>query len=144
MSGNPLVFSISSNGSGLDSAVVDAVAALVGGTPQDVGTRTENVMGNPENIDATLFIKAITPVEGYSRDGIAGEGYTSKDETVFYGVVPGTLVDFSVRFYNDIRMPPATAEIFRAKIVVVGNGVADLDARNVYIVVPPFGGDIII
>ena len=144
MAGNPLVFSISSNGSGLDTAVVDAVATLVGGTPQDVSTRTEDVPPNPGAIDATLFIKSIVPVEGFSSSGVAGEGYTSKDETSFYGVIPGTLVDFSVRFYNDVRMGQSTAEIFTAKIIVVGNGVADLDSRNVYIVVPPFGGEIII
>jgi len=124
--------------------VVDAVGTLVGGTPQDVSTRTENVMGNPDNIDATLFMKSITPVEGYSSTGTPGEGYASKDDTTFYRVIPGTLVDFAVRFYNDIRMPQMTAEIFRAKIVVVGNGVADLDERNVYIVVPPEGFEIII
>jgi hypothetical protein len=83
-------------------------------------------------------------VEGYSSTGTPGEGYASKDDTTFYQVIPGTLVDFAVRFYNDIRMPQMTAEIFRAKIVVVGNGVADLDERNVYIVVPPEGFDIII
>ncbi len=31
-----------------------------------------------------------------------------------------------------------------ARIIVVGNGVADLDFRNVYIVVPPTGGVILI
>ena len=40
--------------------------------------------------------------------------------------------------------PPRLAQIFRARIIVVGNGVADLDARNVYIVVPPDGGTILI
>jgi hypothetical protein len=41
-------------------------------------------------------------------------------------------------------MPAAVAEIFEARIVVVGNGVADLDSRNVYIVVPPDGGTILL
>jgi hypothetical protein len=36
-------------------------------------------------------------------------------------------------------MPAATAQIFQAKIIVVGNGVADLDSRNVYIIVPEGG-----
>jgi len=142
-SGTPLVFTISGDGSGLDTAVVDAVASLVGGTPQDVSTRTENVPGNPDEFDATLFIKSITPVEGY-RDGVAGTGYDSFDDTTFYGVIPGTLVDFAIDFWNDVRPPAATAEIFQARIIVVGNGVADLDSRNVYIVVPPEGGTILI
>ena len=141
--GDPLVFTISGDGSGLDTAVVDAVAQLVGGTPQDVSTRRENVAGNPDDFDATMFIKSITPIEGY-RDGIPGTGYDSFDETTFYGVIPGTLVDFGIDFWNDVRPPAATAEIFQARIIVVGNGVADLDSRNVYIVVPPEGGTILI
>jgi hypothetical protein len=136
--GSPLVFTISGTGTGLDGTVVDAIAELVGGTPQDVSTRTENVPGNPDEFDATLFIKAITPIEGY-RDGIAGTGYTSKDATTFYGVIPGTLVDFDVLFWNDVREPAAVSEVFVARIIVVGNGVADLDSRNVYILVPREG-----
>ena len=142
-SGNPLFFTISGDGSGLSGAVVDAVSQLVGGTPQDVSTRTENVPGNPDEFDATLFIKSIVPDEGY-RDGIPGTGYASKDTTTFFGVIPGTFVDFNVDFWNDVRVPAATAEIFQARIIVVGNGVADLDSRNVYIVVPPEGGTILI
>ena len=49
-----------------------------------------------------------------------------------------------VRFVNSVRPPAATAEIFRATIIVRGNSVARLDSRNVYIVVPPDGAIIII
>ncbi len=141
--GSPLCFEIGGSGTMIDMDVVNAIAELVGGTPQDVSTRTENVPGNPDEFDATLFIKSIVPLEGY-RDGIAGTGYDSKDDTTFYGVIPGTLVDFTIDFWNDVRPPAATAQIFKAKIIVVGNGVADLDSRNVYIVVPPEGGTILI
>ncbi len=141
--GTPLVFSISTGGTGLDSAVVDAVVELTSGTPQDVTTRTENVPGNPDDVDATGFIKSITPDEGY-RDGAPGVGYDSKDDTTFYGVIPGTFVDFNIDFHNDFRPPATVTEIFQARIIVVGNGVADLDSRNVYILVPPEGGVILI
>jgi hypothetical protein len=141
--GTPLVFSISTGGTGLDSAVVDAVVELTSGTPQDVNTRTENVPGNPDDVDATGFIKSIVPDEGY-RDGVAGVGYDSKDDTTFYGVIPGTEVDFDIDFHNDFRPPASVTEIFQARIIVVGNGVADLDSRNVYILVPPEGGTILI
>jgi len=139
LDGTPLVFDIASSGTGLDMAVVDAVVELTTGTPQDVTTRTENVPGNPDGVDATRFIKSITAIEGYV-DGVAGRGYDSKDMTTFYGVVPGTLVDFEIDFHNDFRMHQDFAEIFRARIIVVGNGVADLDAREVFIVVPPDEG----
>ncbi len=145
--GSPLVFNISSGGGGLDSTVVDAVASLVSGTPQDVTTRTENVDGNPDGFDATLFIQAIVPDEGYNGSlsgAMPGVTYASKDETTFYQVIPGTLVDFNIDFYNDVREPADVAQVFQALIIVVGNGVADLDSRNVYIIVPPEGGTILI
>lgn len=146
--GMPLVFDINSDGSGLSSAVVDGVSLLVGGTPQDVSTRTENVAGNPDDFNATLFIKSIVPVEGYGPAGevgaIPGVTYASKDETTFYQVIPGTQVEFTIDFWNDVRPTPVRTEIHQARIIVVGNGVADLDFRNVYIVVPPEGGPILI
>ncbi|MBX3246923.1 MAG: hypothetical protein KF901_07065 [Myxococcales bacterium] len=141
--GSPLLFSIPGSGAGLSDAVVMAVQELVGGTPQDVSTRTENVAGNPDEFDATLFIKSITPVDGI-RDGIPGTGFDRMDETTFYGVIPGTLVTFEIDFWNDVRPGAERAQIFRARIIVVGNRVADLSSRNVYIVVPPDGGTILI
>ena len=63
------------------------------------------------NVDATRFITHVTPVEG-TRAGMAGTGYGSKDELKFYGVTPGTLLDFDVGFHNDFRQPVDGAEIF--------------------------------
>lgn len=145
--GSPLVFEIDSDGSGLDSAVVEAVRDLVGGTPQDVNTTTENVAGNPDEFDARGFIKSIIPREGYNgtlSGPMPGVTYASKDETTFYQVIPGTDVEFDIDFWNDVRMPAETAQVFRARIVVMGNNVARLDERMVYIIVPPDGTVILI
>lgn len=144
--GTPLVFSISGDGSGLSSTVVDAVRDLVGGTPQDVTTQREDVPLDPPSdptFDATRFIQSITPVEGYGPMG-AGSGYSTRDATTFYDVIPGTQVEFAVDFFNDIYPPVATAIVFQARIIVIGNGVARLDERRVFIVVPPEGGDVIL
>ena len=140
-SGTPLVYD--APGGSVSDSIVEGIGALTGGVKQDVTTRTENVAGNPDDFNATEFIKAIVPIEGYSA-GVPGVGYDSKDDIAFYGVVPGTQVEFNVRFFNDVRPPAAAAQIFQAKIIVVGNGVADLDSRNVYIIVPPDGGTILI
>ncbi|MDQ3033114.1 MAG: hypothetical protein M3Y87_11900, partial [Myxococcota bacterium] len=83
--GTPLCFELGTSGTMITSEVVNAIAELVGGTPQDVSTITENVPGvNPDDFDATLFIKSITPDEGY-RDGVPGANpgvsYASKDAT---------------------------------------------------------------
>jgi hypothetical protein len=142
--GRTLALGIQPDATGLDRAVVDAIVELVGGTVQDVSTGTRNVAGNPDDFDATLFIQSIVPVEGYGEGGVAGTGYTSKDATTFYGVTPGTWVDFAIDFYNDVRPGADRAQIFRARIIVLGNRVAELDARNVYVIVPPEGGIILI
>lgn len=140
--GQPLV--LNASGGAVSESIIDAIGTLVGGVVQDVSTRLANVPGNPGDTDATRFIKRVTPVEGY-REGIPGAGYASKDETTFYQVIPGTRVEFEVEFYNDFRVPETeAAEIHRARIIVIGNGVAELDAREVYIIVPPDGGVILI
>ena len=123
--------------------IVDGIATLATRTPQDVSTMTENVPPNPDDFDATRFIRSIVPVEGFGPGG-AGTGYASKDLTTFYGVTPGTQVEFAIDFYNDLVPPPPTSQIYRARIVVVGNGVARLSERQVYIIVPPEGGVILI
>jgi hypothetical protein len=144
-SGMPLVYD--SSGGEVSSSIIDGIGTLVGGTPQDVNTRTENVPGNPGDVDATGFIKMIVPQTGCNASTGAcgpmpGVTYDHQDATTFYEVIPGTRVTFDVDFYNDFVPPPPTAQIFRALIVVVGNGVAELDSRQVYIVVPPDGVDI--
>jgi hypothetical protein len=102
---------------------------------------------NPDAFDATAFLRSIVPVEGY-RDGVPGPdpgvSYRSKDTTHFREVIPGTLVDFEIELANDVREPGDTAEIFRARILVIGNDVATLEVRQVYIVVPPEGGTVLI
>lgn len=128
--------------------IIAGIRSVVQGTPQDVSTRTENVAGNPDDVDARQFIAGIVPLEGYGPGGVSGAmpgvTYTSRDATTFYAVIPGTEVEFTVDFYNGARMPAETAQIFRARIIVVGNGVADLDQRQVYIVVPPDGTDVVL
>lgn len=145
LGGAPLVY-LASDGT-VSSSIVMGIETIAGRTPQDVDTTTENVPGNPDGFDATLFIKAITPLEGYNMGSSGprpGVTYTSKDEHTFFQVVPGTQVEFTVRFLNDVRPPAASAQIFRATIIVRGNGVARLDSHNVYIVVPPDGAIILI
>jgi hypothetical protein len=141
-SGAPLV-SVAASGT-VSTSIIDSIQTLASSTPQDVNTRTENVAGNPDDVDATRFIQAIIPLEAYRGGAACPTCYSSKDMTTFYEVAPGAEVEFDVEFENTFRMGQETAEIFRARIIVVGNGVTDLDVREVYIVVPPEGEDIVI
>jgi hypothetical protein len=144
--GAPLVYT--GPASSTADRIIEGIRSVVSGTPQDVSTRTANVDGNPDGFDATRFIQSIVPLEGYAPDGRRGEipgvTYRSRDATTFYEVIPGTQVEFTVDFWNNVRMPADTAQIFRARIIVIGNGVAELDEREVYIVVPPDGNEIIL
>lgn len=139
-SGAPLFYSAAAGN--VSDAIIEGIRTLAGSTPQDVTTRAVNRFGNPGDVDATEFIVSITPLMGYGAGG-AGTGFSSFDATTFYGVVPGTSVEFNVLFQNDIVPPPAVTQIYQCQIFVIGNGVARLDVRNVYIVVPPDGVDIL-
>ncbi len=119
-SGTPFFFQIREDGTGLSKTVVEAVKSLVNSVPLDVTTRLENLPGNPDDFDATMFIKSITPEK-------------------YEDVVPGTPVEFVAEFHNDVRPPAEKPEFFKARIVLIGDGITELDARTVYILVPPNG-----
>lgn len=127
--------------------IVTGITSLVGRTPQDVGGLARNIPGNPDDFDATLFVKAITPLEGYNgsaRGAMPGVTYESHDDVTFYGVIPGTSLDFEIDFYNDVRPPASTAQVFKCNILVIGNGVATLDTHTAYIIVPTEGGIVLL
>jgi hypothetical protein len=132
-SGAPLVYPASLGQVG--DQVVMAIETLALHTPMDVTTEADDWQPNPDGVDATQFIASITAIEGFGPG--PGTGYDHHDTTTFYGVVPGTSLQFDVDFVNDFRMPTDTAQVFRAKIAVIGNRSARLDERNVYIIVPP-------
>jgi len=145
-SGAPIFFMIGSDGSGLTDRVAEAIQRLATETPQDITTRTQDgddVPAQTPPVDATLFIKAITPARAFNGVVELTPAELARDEFAFYGVTPGTTVEFTVRFMNDFQAPQASAQVFLAKIVVVGNGVADLDSRDVIIVVPAGNGILI-
>lgn len=142
--GAPLVYE---SGAAVTADVVDAIAELAGSTPQDVSTTTEDLpdwaeylaRGEPE-VDANRFIRSITPLRATPETGLLG----GMNETTFLGVIPGTNVVFQVEFGNDFVPPRETSRIYEALIIVLGNGVARLDERHVYIVVPPEGQEVLI
>ena len=142
--GQPLV-AVSDTGA-VSSNVVDMIASLASSTPQDVNAVPEDVVPDPvpprEEFDATQFIVAITPKEAWPPEGYPPPVF---DEIYFYDVIPGTEVRFDVTFYNGVVPPAATAQVFKARINVMGNDVTRLDTRLVIIIVPTEGmGDIII
>ncbi len=138
-SGDPITFMIGGDGSGLDSRIVEAIRILAEETPQNIDAEARDGEDRPEEmgVDARNFIKSITPVSFF--DGVTNVEcpMTSRcDDQQFYDVTPGQTVRFRVRFLNDFQEPRSFAQVFLATIYVLGNGVAELDAREVVIVVP--------
>ncbi|MBW2276666.1 MAG: hypothetical protein JRF63_04185 [Deltaproteobacteria bacterium] len=137
-SDNPFNFNISSDGTGLSDNIVDAVIELTQNIELDVTTTRESV-DNMHDVNTTGFIKAVAPVTADPLENISG-----MDAVWFYDVLPGTMVTFNVDFYNDIFEPPsAEAVLFEATIYVIGETTV-LDSREVYIIVPGEGGDVVI
>ena len=146
MAGQPLVYD---SGAAVTSDVVAAIEDLAGDTPQDVSTITEDVVDWPEylangetEVDAQGFIRSITPTQALPPEGVLGGMDAAAG--VFRSVIPGTTVEFQIVFQNDFVPPQETSRIYEALIVVMGNGVARLDVRHVYIVVPPEGEEVLI
>ncbi len=138
--GDPIVLRMGCDGSGLGDTLVEAIRLLATETPQSITAVTRDGADFPATttpVDATLFIKAITPIQFFEGGALTTcPDPVYCDEYGFYGVRPGATVSFRVRFHNDFQRPAESAQIFRATIVVMGNGVAELDSRDVIIVVP--------
>jgi len=130
-SGSPFVFDISSDGSGLGTAVVSAVEDLANYSRMDVTARG---VDNPATagVDERCFIDAIRAVSYPSGrcTGISG-GDT------FLECLPGTMVDFEITFRNDCVMPTSVPQVFDFWIEIVGDGSYVLDTVPVRMTVPP-------
>jgi hypothetical protein len=114
--------------------LVGDVAELVGAEEQDVTSR--QIDDPSDDIDATRFIQAVTPVRATRA--------TRFDHETFYGVGGGTTITFEVTFRNGFLPAEHFVQIYRAEIEVHNVPAEDrLDVRNVYIVVPAMDGTLI-
>jgi len=131
VSGEPLVFRVSSDGTGMDETIVEAIVTLANQVAFDVDTAVEERPFVDDGVDATGFVKRVTPFDADPPEKIQGF-----DARMFYGVLPGTTLIFEVAFLNDFveeeRMPRA----FWCKIVVRADGTTRLDEKDVLIIVP--------
>jgi hypothetical protein len=142
----PLSFEINSNGTGLSTAIVDAIGFLATAIKLDVTTRVrrDEAEFGRTGIDTSCFIKAVIPNRAVSPDTCAGVPTIADrvapfgvDDT-FVGVTPGTQVFFDVVAENDrCALPTFEPQVFNATIEVLGDGVTVLDSLEVTVIVPP-------
>lgn len=126
--GNPFVFSISSSGAGLGTAVVDAIVELANFSRFDV---TAIAVDNPATaINETGFVQSISAVS-YPAGRCTG-----RSGATFFQCLPGTNVNYSVAFRNNFVMPTSVPQVFNFEIHVLLDGTVQ-NIIPVRIVVPP-------
>lgn len=129
--GNPFIETVGSNGSGLSTAIVDAVVDLANFSRMDVDVQVENVMLLP-GIPASALVQSIT----LGAPGCAG-GCTGPIPNGCAQCLPGTDLPFSVTFANNVIAPGLVDQIFNFDLIVRGNlGAIELQRVPVRIVVP--------
>jgi hypothetical protein len=138
----PLVFSVSSDGSGLDRSIVDGVDALLHYAPMDVTARARR---DPAEalIDTSCFLRSIVPDVAIPPAGACAatpervdfDGDGTLDG--FAGVTPGTDLRYTITAMNDCVPPQPEPQVFMAFIDVIGDGTTVLDTQLVTILVPP-------
>lgn len=129
-SGSPYVFDISSNGTGLSTAVVSAIADLARNTAFDVTARpTDDPATAIDERELVDSIVAMSSAASRARCGaIAGD--------TFFDCAPGTDVDFRVTFQNGSIPATAAPQLFDFSIQVLLDGLVQ-HTLPVRITVPP-------
>jgi hypothetical protein len=139
----PLVFFVSSDGTGLGTSIITGLKMLTRYATFDVTYEMEGAMtgigGEPLPQGATTadFIKMIETDSYEMPPPPPVLPDPTMDATSFHGVTPGTIVRFEVTAFNEFVPSTDRAQIFRAVIKVLGGGCTDLDEREVFILVPP-------
>ena len=122
-SGSPYVIRVAANGTGLSSAIVNAITDLANFSAMDITARASG--------DTQGFTQGITAVSW-------GPGTCSSISggTTFIQCLPGARVNFNVTFRNNVVMPTMVAQVFTFYIEVVGDGTVILARIPVRILVP--------
>ncbi len=136
-----LRFTIASDGSGLGTAVVDAVRAVANFVRIDVGALAAD--DPADAVDAVVaFVDRVqanpaAPVP-CTPGLVAIDGNGDLINETFDAVQPGSTACFDViPKMNTTVMPTENPQMFKATITVRGDGVTVLDTRDVFFLVPP-------
>lgn len=139
----PLVFKVAQGGGGLGDQVTSGISQVARFATFDVVVSTSGVttsdMGEKLPMGRTTadFLRAVVPLSGTAPPAppvlkapvISGDRFT--------GVSPGSTVRFTVEARNDFLPPTMTPQVFHATIKIRAGGCADLDERDVLILIPP-------
>ena len=127
-SGEPIVVDIGSDGSSLDTGVIETVRTLVDEVPIDIDVLVEDEPGDP--FDATVFVRDVVALRAQPPSGATNRGDR------FDAVRPGTRVFFSVRLQNELFPPSREPVSYFLRIVLRGDRVTRLQTTVVEVVIP--------
>ena len=136
--GDPYLEIINGDGSGLSTAILDAVRSLVGDTRRDVTLVPED---NPTTltVDESDFVTAVTatscPTTGI-QNCLGGQGTNTCE-----ACLADTQLGFSFRLGNDIQAPTAAAQVFDFDMVAIADGTAELSRIPVRVMIPEAGAN---
>jgi hypothetical protein len=146
--GNPLVFTIADDGTGLGDQIILAVQTVANMVPISVTAVAKD--DDADDVDATVFVDHIEPnttdsVEDPEHPGVfCVTGLETEDgdgdgvDDSFTRVLPGTAVCFDIiAAVNETVEPGPEPQVFKIFVNVVGDGITVLDTRDVYFLVPP-------
>ncbi len=139
----PLVFKLPDDGTGLGAQVTSGITNVARFSSFTVTTQTSgNPTGDngaplPAGKTTADFISMITPVSSTAPVAppvlpapvVSGGSFTA--------VYPGSTVSFTVTTQNNFAPEATTPQVYRANIKILAGGCADLDQREVIILVPP-------
>jgi hypothetical protein len=134
--GKPYLQTIPGNGTGLGTAVLDALRSLAGDTRRDVTIIAEDNPTTPL-VDESLFAKAIIAVDCQTT-GLAnctgGEGTDTCTDCL-----ADTRVSFRFRLGNDIVPQTTVTQVFDFDMVGLTENGVELRRFPVRVIVPPMG-----
>ena len=135
----PLVFN--GSGAGASTAIENGIRALANGIPLDLNATAADAPGDPVNaitsfVDhlETLQLGTAQCASGLSDIDTNGDAFKDK----YVSVRTGTPVCWKVVSKQNTTVPATDApQLFRATVTVFGDGVTQLDQRDVFFLVPP-------
>ena len=149
--GEPLVFDVSTSGTGLGTQVIDAIDILAHQVPEDVSFRLRD--------DPSDLVDTVIEFVDYVEPSTAGGWPDPSDPTIicvggldvadreppldgrpdtFTSVLPGTPVCFDIHVKQNWTVPPTGDPVaYVLEVDVVADGTALVDTQRVYFLVPP-------